>query len=105
MTPRERLLKAFRAARKVVIGSTLFVGTDEEVERRIKRALSRGETVKENGITRWVEEHQVHDKTKTGSAAYTWKGDKVRVERFMVTRLPSGTLSRARIGFAWRPFE
>jgi hypothetical protein len=106
ISTRDELAKAFREARKVRIGGTLYVGNDAEVEPRVRRALAAGQTVTEGGMSSWVDEIQVFDPAKSGSAAYTWSGDQVRVERFLVTKvLKTSAITRRHIGFAWRNFS
>lgn len=96
--------------RKVQIGSTLrvWVGTPEEIDRfapaitqEIEKGLNQGKTVREGQTSQWIAEVEVYDHSKSGSAAYVWRGDKVKVERFLVTRT-GDEVTRKSIGFAWR---
>ena len=102
--------------RVVTIGDTLriWMGTADEIESlkptieaEIKRALARGDTVTENGTSRWVEESEVRDSSKTASDAYTWSkdGNSIKVEKAMVIKQANGNLRRESIGFGWRKWS
>jgi hypothetical protein len=95
--------------RTVRIGDTLHVhiGEDafESLEAKIQRALRHGLTVEENGVSRWITDSPVFDSTKSGSAAYTWKNDKIKVEHILVTKSKDGTITRQSAGFVWKNWE
>ncbi len=98
---KEEFMKAFRAARKVQIGSVLYVGNTAHVEPRIKRALRRGATVIENGVSQWISHNVIFDANKSGSAAYTWRGDKVKHEKVLCTKDRDGKITMKTIGFCY----
>jgi hypothetical protein len=98
---REKLIEAFRTARKVMCGDTLVIGSPAEVELEVKKALRRGVTVTENGVSRWISHNVIHDHTKSGSAAYTWRGDKVKHEKVLVTKGKDGQIKTQTLGFCF----
>lgn len=102
MTAREELVEAIRKARKVQVGNVLYIGNDAEINAAIRRGLARGDTVVENGVSQWIEVNEVYDQTKAGSAAYTWRGDKVKCERVLMVKLADGTVHRGFLGYTWR---
>ena len=102
---REALRAAFRAARKVRIGDTLYIGNGPETEAAIKKGLARGETVEENGVKQWVSLNVIHDHTKEGSAAYIWQGDKVKHEKVLCTKDKDGKLTMKTIGYCFREWN
>jgi hypothetical protein len=80
----------------------VFIGDcKDQFERKIQTSLSAGKTVELGDQTQWVECWPIRDNTKEGSAAYTWKGDSVRVERFLVTKTPT-TFEKKLLGKSWR---
>lgn len=105
----------FAGAQKrcVQLGNTLrvWLGTPEEiaqaepeVQKEISRALARGLTVVEDGVSRWMRTQEVPGLGYEGSDRYIWHpdGEKIRVERFIVTKQADGTMSERSIGFAWK---
>ena len=103
---RQELVEAFRAARKVRIGSELIIGTSAEVEPIIKKALARGETVHENGTAKWIDTVQVCNLSKDGSAMFTWdkSGNKVRAEKFLYIEDDNGVITSRSLGFVFENF-
>jgi len=106
-----QLAAAIAAApkRSVQIGGQLHVhvGSDTfgALDAKIAAALRRGDTVTENGESVWIEAEPVYDRTKSGSAAYTWKGERVKIELTRHTRKADGSVTRTPAGFAWRIFS
>ena len=98
---REKLIEAIRKARKAQCGETLVIGTDAEVEKHIQKALRRGETVMENGVSRWISHNVVFDPSKSCSDAYTWRGDKVKHEKVLCTKTQDGRITTETIGFCF----
>lgn len=83
---REKLIEAFRDARKVRIGDKLVIGNTAEVDPLIKKALNRGQTVSEDGVTCHIEWCARIDTTKSASAQYTWddSGNRVKADKILV---------------------
>ncbi len=106
MSARDKLVAAFRAARKVRIGDVLHITTDAGMDAKIEAALNRGETVVENGVTRWISENYVQNLGKTGSARYVWHkdGNRVKTERVLMTKV-TGSVTSKPLGFVWRKFQ
>jgi hypothetical protein len=110
-TKREKIAKLFADASKrsvqiddkvcIFIGEGCFAAADEA----IAKALKRGATIRENGKSTWIEYSMVFDHTKSGSAAFTWRGEKVKVEHIKVTTDGCGTSAREVIGYSWRNYE
>ena len=98
---KENLIEAIRTARKVMCGSTLVIGTPAKVEIEVKKALRRGETVMENGVSRWISHNVVFDPTKSGSAVYIWRGDKVKHEKVLCTKGEDGKITTQTLGFCF----
>lgn len=100
---RDKLIEAFRTARKVMCGETLVIGTDAEVEKFVKKALRRGETVTENGVSRWVSHNVVFESDKPGSHAYVWdkSGNKVKHEKVLCTKGKDGKITMKTVGFCF----
>jgi hypothetical protein len=71
------------------------------LDAEIDRALNRGATVTENGVSRWIDDFHVMNKGKTGSELYVWRGDKVRIERVLMTKDAKGNVTRKSLGFKW----
>ena len=109
MNARDRIknLLASYPRRTVQIGGTVFISigasTFAALDAKIMRALRRGETVIENGITKWVEFFAVRDNTKDGTDAYTWHrdGNRVKVEKVLITKTHDNSITREHIGFSW----
>lgn len=105
----KEILEFFRRAgkRTVKIGDTLHMHVGEEtfpaLERKIERALARGEAVTEDGVSRWLEFFPVRLPGKTGTDAYVWKdGNRVRVERYLVIKFPGGEVTKELVGLCWK---
>jgi hypothetical protein len=100
---KEKLIEAFRTARKVMCGSTLVIGTPAEVEVEVKKALRRGESVTENGVSRWISHQVVFKSGKSGSDAYVWDktGNKVKHEKVLCTKTQDGRITTETIGFCF----
>jgi len=112
----QALAEAFRTSvkRSIQIGDTLhlLIGADTQeidviAEKKIKAALATGQTVIENGVSTWIGTSEVLNQNKSGSAAYTWdkSGNKIKIEKFLVTKTADGAVSRKSLGFAWRNFN
>ena len=93
--------------RAVRIGDTLHVqiGTavgETAIDRTIRSALRRGETVIERGVSRWFEDVEDTIAGQSGSAAYVWHadGNRVRATRFEVTKTSAG-VSRREVRKVW----
>jgi len=97
------LIEAIRKARKVMCGETLVIGTHEEVEAYVKKALRRGETVTENGVSQWISNNVVFESDKPGSHAYVWDktGNKVKHEKVLCTKGKDGKITMKTIGFCF----
>ena len=95
------LIKAIRKARKAMCGETLVIGDHDTVEKHIQKALKAGKTVMENGVCRWIGYKLVYDPTKHGSDAYTWRGDKVKHEKRIMTKQKNGKITCESIGFCY----
>jgi hypothetical protein len=100
---KDKLIEAFRTARKIMCGSTLIIGSPAEVEVYAKKALRRGETVTENGISQWISNNVVFESDKPGSHAYVWDktGNKVKHEKVLVTKDREGKITAKTIGFCF----
>lgn len=97
--------------RAVKIGSVLDVVIAKpgdvvfkHLDARIAKALKDGRTVEENGVKQWFEYREVRDDSKFGSAAYQWRGEKIKVERILVTKPIGGEMVKKSLGFIWREF-
>lgn len=112
-TTAKKLAESGLAMRTVRMGDTLrvYVMKPEDtqkmeplIEAEIKRALNRGQTVEEDGIQQWIEEIEVRDSSKSGSEAYTWHpdGNRIWVEKKLVTKFKDGAIVRQPAGFVWR---
>jgi hypothetical protein len=88
----------------IVIGDTM-AGVETIIEEKVKKALASGQTVVQDGVTTWVDYIEVVDRTKSGSDVYTWKGDKVKVEKMIVTKSRDGSITRTSAGFSWRNLD
>jgi hypothetical protein len=98
---KEKLIEAIRTARKVMCGSTLVIGSPFEVEIEAKKALRRGETVMENGVSQWISHQVVFKPDKPGSYAFTWRGNKVKHEKMLCTKTQDGRITTETIGFCF----
>lgn len=99
MSEHERILRE-ASKRAVTIDDTirLFIGVDDAViEAEIDKALRRGSTVTEGGVSRWIETFEVIDTTKSGADCFTWRGDKVLAEKVLLTKI-KGEVTRKVIG-------
>jgi|ETN02SMinimDraft_4_1059925.scaffolds.fasta_scaffold73674_1 hypothetical protein len=79
---------------------------DEDVAAHIKKELSRGYDVKYKGVTQFLEWDVIFDRSKKGSAAYTWdkSGKKVKHTVTLVSRDSDGNITREDKGTTWRKF-
>jgi hypothetical protein len=82
-------------------GNTLVIGDPKFVEAHVQKALRAGQTVMEKGVSRHINNNVVFDHTKSGSAAYTWRGDKVKHERVLCTKYMDGHVELERVGFCF----
>ena len=91
----------------------VFIGDDDDKERmdelvaaHIKKELSRGYDVKYKGVTQFLEWDVIFDRSKKGSAAYTWdkSGEKVKHTVTLVSRDSDGNITREDKGTTWRKF-
>ena len=91
----------------------VFIGDDDSKERmdelvaaHIKKELSRGYDVKYKGVTQFLEWDVIFDRSKKGSAAYTWdkSGKKVKHTVTLVSRDSDGNITREDKGTTWRKF-
>jgi hypothetical protein len=68
----------------------------EEIVKQAERGLRSGATVHwEDGTIEWWEFNHRVDTSQSGSAQYTWKGDKVLADFVKVTRDRSGTVKKS----------
>ncbi len=98
--------------RRVRIGNVLHIYAasgapeigkfDKELAGRISSGLAKGLTVEENGVSSWYDDREIVDTTKTGSAVYTWRGDKVKCERVLVQKAKDGKITRTHVKFVWK---
>lgn len=104
---REDLKKIFGKSRMIRIDNVMhvFVGAGDKADALVKKALNSGKKVTENGVSQWVSKVEVFDSSKSGSAAYIWKGDKIKVERFLVTKDKDGNVTKKSIGFGWSEMD
>ena len=100
-------LLAEAPSRMVRIGDTMHIqigsGVGETaIDKTIKFALSRGETVTERGVSRWMEVVEDVLPGKSGSSAYVWHtdGNRVRATKFEVTKV-GGKVTRREIRKVW----
>jgi len=104
LTSKEILLKAPK--RFVQIDDTLhvFIGEDAKglVDKQVNRALKRGQTVTENGVSRWIESIVIFNAAKEASARYIWHsdGNRVKAEKFLFTK-QGGKVNREKLGCCW----
>ncbi len=102
--------------RTVLIGETahVFIFIEKEadhfakrIERLAMQAIDAEATVTEKGVSRWLVIAPLFDHTKEGSARYTWdtSGNRVRVERYIKTRLADGTLDTEFDGCSWKSYN
>jgi hypothetical protein len=78
----------------IKIGDRLYIcdeSSKPSVEKKARRALNEGETVKWNdGSEQWMENDPVMDWTKHGSEMYQWKkgdGNKIACDKLLFTRV------------------
>lgn len=99
--------------RAISIDDTLHViiGTPAELdaaaaktEKMIQNALQHGKTVRENGVTRWIEKHALHNENATlASERYRWHadGNRVKAQKMLVTKDADGRVRKKFIGYGW----
>lgn len=85
----------------VIVGATTNE-TNTLAAKVVARAHASGESAIENGVTTWVEFNEIVDTTKSGSDVYTWRGDKVKCNKVLVTKDANGDVTRKVIGTTWR---
>ena len=74
-----------------------------EAIRKGEKALLRGVAVTwPNGVKQWRVTAEVVDGGKTGSAVFTWRGDKVLHNVTLWSKAPDGTLTHEPAGTVWR---
>ncbi len=54
-----------------------------------------------DGHREWIADREITDTSKSGSAVYTWKGDKVLAERCYFTSQPDGSIERRVLKQVW----
>lgn len=117
MTPEQkekvRTVFAGTVKRVVTIGDTAHVsiGQPEEMaaanakmDAMIKKALDRGQTVTENGVSQWIEKIAFFNPRPTlASERYRWHadGNRVKAAKYLVTKRADGSIRKKRIGFGW----
>lgn len=93
--------------RVVKIGDTLHVtiGGDKEMaalDRKIKSALSRGETVEENRVARWIDFREYYSEGK-----YVWHkdGNRVKCRKVLCTKnFENQSYDELLLGDVWKDF-
>ena len=103
---RQELIEALRTARMVQIGSTLFIGTAEEVQKAISKGLQKGLTIRQGNAVSWIETRPIVDPSKEGSDQYTWHpdGNRIRCEKLLKTQHEGRTIHVGFAGYAWVDF-
>ena len=101
---RKTIAEGLAACRKITICETLHIVSPELADELVSKALKAGKTITENGISQWVEESEIINPGQFGSALYTWKGDKIKVDVALVTRTADGTVTKLHKGTAWRKY-
>lgn len=90
-------------SRTILVGDTahVFLGAEGDsfakADELIARTLAAGNSVKEGGVTRWVETVAVHVAGGTGSGCFIWdrRGNRVKHTRTEVTKHADGTVTRS----------
>ena len=102
----------FEGKRQVRAGDTLFLGDGPQVERGIKSALNRGETVIENGVETWIDETTVPDPKGNGIGPLFHKdGNRIKIKRTLCSRPHVEGFGKKRenpkrvlIGYVWKNY-
>jgi len=78
---------------------------DKHLEAEAARALKNGNTIRWMDQTEeWLGASVDYDGSKYGTKAYTWKGGKVKFNRYHYTKTPDGEVTRKLLGTSWREF-
>ena len=109
----EKLLRE-APKRVVTIGTTqkIYIGADttDQVEKDIQRGLARGETVVENGISRWIEFMPIHDEAKKKANPdlyHEWliwhkDGNRVKCDKVLHTKGTDGNVDKKILCSVWK---
>lgn len=113
MTAREEAVKVITSANKRMVQVNdkvhVYVYSDAEeaemlakVDLLIRHSLNNGKTVKQGDTEQWIEKVAQYNTDETASACFKWHadGNRVRADRIMVTKTPTGIV-REKIGECW----
>jgi len=81
-------------------------GSKEEAEKQIDAHMKRTGASRTNpdGSITWYSDEMNVDTTKSGSAAFTWRGDKVLYTRFLMT-VKNGVLAKKQVKRLYKNFD
>jgi len=90
--------------------ATIYLCDDENlaaITAKAEKAMKAGATVTwQDGRQQWINDDILFDSSKNGSAAFQWdrSGNRVKHERFLVTRTPDGQIRTEAVGTVFKRF-